>query len=220
MDDGLKKLLDDRRAFIFDLDGTIADTERIHWEAHNIVLKKNFGIEVDLEHIYSYLGTPEEVFLKQIEKDYNIDIAGPKGKGYEKYSKERVKVAEKLILKNAAPFPFILEVLKSGVLGIRIYLVSAQNRSMIHKMLKSWDLLRFFGENNTCICDETKTKTYYYDYIFNKLIKNAEPNEVVLFEDVNKYLLEGKKRGFITVGIDSGFGKDKLQADYVIDQRK
>ena len=220
MDDGLKKLLDDRRAFIFDLDGTIADTERIHWEAHNIVLKKHFGIEVDLEHIYSYLGTPEEIFLKQIEKDYNIDIAGPKGKGYEKYSKERVKVAEKLILKNAKPFPFILEVLKSGVLGIRIYLVSAQNRSMIYKMLKSWDLLRFFGENNTCICDETKTKTYYYDYIFNKLIKNAEPNEVVLFEDVNKYILEGKKRGFITVGIDSGFGKDPLQADYVINQRK
>ena len=100
---------------------------------------------------------------------------------------------------------------------MRIYLVSAQNRSMIHKMLKAWDMLRFFNDENTCICDEVKTKPYYYDYIFTKLIKNAEPKEVVLFEDVNKYILEGKKRGFITVGIDSGFGKDKLEADYVID---
>ena len=64
-----------------------------------------------------------------------------------------------------------------------------------------------------------RIKTNHYDYIFEKLIKNAEPNEVVLFEDVNKYLQEGKKRGFITIGIDSGFGKDKLEADYVIDVR-
>ena len=31
-----------------------------------------FGIEVDLDHIYTYLGKPESVFLKEIEKDYGI----------------------------------------------------------------------------------------------------------------------------------------------------
>ena len=42
----------------------------------------------------------------------------------------------------------------------------------------------------------------------------------VLFEDVNKYLLEGKKRGFKTVGIDSGFGCPITDADYIIDTRE
>ena len=219
MDAKLKKLLDDKRAYIFDLDGTIADTERIHWEAHNMVLKKHFGIEVDLPHIYSYLGTPESVFLKQIEKDYNIDIAGPKGNGYEKYIKERNKVAEKLILKTAQPFPFMTEILR-GTMGISIFLVSAQNRSLIHKQLKAWNLLGKFTEYNTFIVEGDKTKPYYYDYIFEKVLKNANPNEVVLFEDVNKYLEEGKKRGFITVGISNGFGKEEVQGDFTINAKE
>ena len=216
MDAKLKKFLGDKRAYIFDLDGTIADTERIHWEAHNMVLKKRYGIEVDLPHIYSYLGTPESVFLKQIEKDYNIDIGGPKGKGYDKYIKERNKVAEKLILKTAKPFPFMTELLE-GTFGISIFLVSAQNRSLIHKMLNSWGLLGTFTDVNTFIVEGDKTKPYYYDFIFEKILKNAKPEEVVLFEDVNKYLEEGKKRGFVTVGINNGFGKEEVKSDFTID---
>lgn len=218
MDAKLKKILGDKRAYIFDLDGTIADTERIHWEAHNMVLKKRFGIEVDLPHIYSYLGTPESVFLKQIEKDYNIDIGGPKGKGYDKYIKERNKTAEKLILKNSKPFPFMTELLE-GTFGISIFLVSAQNRSLIHKMLQSWGLLGTFTDVNTFIVEGDKTKPYYYDFIFEKILKNAKPEEVVLFEDVNKYLEEGKKRGFVTVGINNGFGKEEVVSDFTIDAR-
>lgn len=218
MDAKLKKILGDKRAYIFDLDGTIADTERIHWEAHNMVLKKRFGIEVDLPHIYSYLGTPENVFLKQIEKDYNIDIGGPKGKGYDKYIKERNKTAEKLILKNSKPFPFMTELLE-GTFGISIFLVSAQNRSLIHKMLQSWGLLGTFTDVNTFIVEGDKTKPYYYDFIFEKILKNAKPEEVVLFEDVNKYLEEGKKRGFVTVGINNGFGKEEVISDFTIDAR-
>ena len=220
MDAKFKKFLGDKRAYIFDLDGTIADTERIHWQAHNMVLKKRFGIEVDLPHIYSYLGTPESVFLKQIEKDYNIDIGGPKGKGYEKYIKERNKVAEKLILKTSRPFPFMQELL-DDTFGISIFLVSAQNRSLIHKMLGSWGLLGTFTDVNTFIVDgNEKTKPYYYDFIFEKILKNAKPEEVVLFEDVNKYLDEGKKRGFVTVGISNGFGKEEVHADFTIDATK
>lgn len=218
MDAKLKKILGDKRAYIFDLDGTIADTERIHWEAHNMVLKKRFGIEVDLPHIYSYLGTPESVFLKQIEKDYNIDIGGPKGKGYDKYIKERNKTAEKLILKTSKPFPFMTELLE-GTFGISIFLVSAQNRSLIHKMLQSWGLLGTFTDVNTFIVEGDKTKPYYYDFIFEKILKNAKPEEVVLFEDVNKYLEEGKKRGFVTVGINNGFGKEEVVSDFTIDAR-
>lgn len=214
-----KKMLGSKRCYIFDLDGTIADTERIHWIAHNQLLKKKYGIEVDLEHIFSYLGKPETIFIKEIEKDYNIDIGGPKGKGYEKYFKERNKIAEKLILKTANPFPFMKEIL-ADTMGIQIALTSAQNRTLIRKMLSTWGLAGTFTEKNTFVVEGDKTKPYYYDHIFKEVLKNAAPTDVILFEDVNKYLVEGKNRGFVTIGIHNGFGNEQLTADYVIDATK
>ncbi len=218
MTDKFRKILGNKRAYIFDLDGTIADTERIHWEAHNQLLKKKFGVEVDIQHIYSYLGKPETVFIKEIERDYNINIGGDNGKGYEKYFKERNKIAEKLILSKSHPFPFMQEVL-ADTFGISIFLVSAQNRHLILKMLKAYGLLGKFSDTNTFVVEGNKTKPFYYDYIFKNILKNAQGGDVVLFEDVNKYLQEGKQRGFVTIGIDNGFGNETLEADFVIDAK-
>jgi len=214
MDKRLKKLLDDKRCYIFDLDGTLADTERLHWVAHNQILKKEYGIEVDHDHILSYLGKPEEVFLEEIERDYNIKIQDK-----EKYSKKRAKLAIKIILKESRPFDFIREVLADN-LGIKIFLVSAQNKSVAQKIIKKWNFDRYFGESNSCYCDKTHAvKNDFYDVILKRL-GNAKPEEVVLFEDVNKYLKIGKEHGFTTIGIDSGFGEKITEADIVIDTRE
>src|SRR5262249_21115620 len=50
------------RGVLFDLDGTLADTERLHWEAFNVVLAE-FGVQVDIEeyrrHWIAVDGGPE-----------------------------------------------------------------------------------------------------------------------------------------------------------------
>ena len=214
MDKKLQKLLDDKRCYIFDLDGTLADTERLHWVAHNELLKKEYGIEVDHDHILSYLGKPEEVFLEEIERDYNIKILDK-----EKYSKKRAKLAIKIILKESRPFDFIREVL-AGVLGIKVFLVSAQNKSVAKKILKKWNFDRYFGDSNSLYCDKTHpVKSDFYDEILRSL-PNCKPEEVILFEDVNKFLKIAKEHGFTAIGIDSGFGAKITEADIVIDTRE
>lgn len=214
MDKDLKKLLDLKRCFVFDFDGTLADTERLHWEAHNQILKAEYGIEVDHEHILSYLGKPEEVFLSEIERDYNIVIENK-----EKYSKKRAKAAIKLLLTQSEPFQFIKEVLED-TFGIRLFLVSAQNKNVAFKVLRKWNLYRYFNEQNSFFCDKDHpVKSDYYP-IINNILHNPKPGNVVLFEDVNKYLALGKQAGWITIGIDSGFGETITEADLVIDTRE
>ena len=50
------------RGVLFDLDGTLADTEPLHWQAYNAVLGE-FGVAVDLEeyrrHWIAVDGGPE-----------------------------------------------------------------------------------------------------------------------------------------------------------------
>ena len=215
MDDNLKKIIDQKRAFIFDFDGTLADTERLHWVAHNEILKKEYGIEVDHEHILSYLGKPEETFLSEIERDYNITIENK-----EKYSKKRAKLAIKIILKEAEPFKFIQDVLNNVPFGARVYLVSAQNKGVVLKIMKKWSFYRFFNENNSFFCDKNHpVKSDFYNVI-KGMLKTTAPDRFVLFEDVNKYIKIGKEHGFVTVGIDSGFGEKITDADFVIDTSK
>ncbi len=215
MDKELEKILSDKRCYIFDLDGTLGDTERLHWVAHNQILKAQYGIEVDREHILSYLGKPEEVFLELIEKDYNIKIENK-----QKYSKKRAKLAVKIILKESKPFEFIKEVLQNCALGTRIFLVSAQNKSVALKIMKKWEFTKYFNETNSYFCDNAHpTKVDLYPEIM-KALRNAKPHEVVFFEDVNRYLKIGKELGYITIGIDSGFGEKITEADYIINTKE
>ena len=54
MDAKLEQILKNKRAYIFDLDGTLADSEKLQWEAHKLTLKKMFNVDLDNEHIYTY----------------------------------------------------------------------------------------------------------------------------------------------------------------------
>ncbi|MCR5350728.1 MAG: HAD hydrolase-like protein [Acholeplasmatales bacterium] len=214
MDAKLENILKNKRAYIFDLDGTLADSEKLQWEAHKLTLKKMFNVDLDNEHIYTYLGLPEPDLFMAFEKDFNFSMGGEKG--YEKYAKARMKTAAKIVLKEAEPFRYVNEVLANTGLGIRFCLVTAQNKDLVKKMLKKWNYGGSFNERNIYYCDKGRNKAFYYDYFFKNVVKNAKPEEVILFEDVNKWLKEGKARGFTTVGIDNNFGNEQLEADLVV----
>ncbi|MDR3216217.1 MAG: HAD family phosphatase [Clostridiaceae bacterium] len=67
------EILRDKRLLIFDLDGTVADTESLHWEAYNILLEKQ-GTHLDEADILRYIGRPEREIYADIERDKGIKI--------------------------------------------------------------------------------------------------------------------------------------------------
>lgn len=67
-------LFNNKKIMIFDLDGTIADTETFHWKAYNQLLKNKFNIELSMDNISRYIGNAEINIYSMIKKDYNIDF--------------------------------------------------------------------------------------------------------------------------------------------------
>jgi len=71
----LRHILKDKKVFVMDFDGTIADTESLHWITYNPLLKK-YGVEfteADV-HKYSSIGCTEVQIYAEIKKDFNIDF--------------------------------------------------------------------------------------------------------------------------------------------------
>lgn len=59
----LNFLFNNKKIMIFDLDGTIADTETFHWKAYNQLLKNKFNIELSMDNISKYIGNAEIIFI-------------------------------------------------------------------------------------------------------------------------------------------------------------
>ena len=64
-------------AYIFDFDGTLADTEGFHFDVYKRLLKARYGVDLDWPHWLHYIGRTDPDFHRMMEKDYGIAIDSP-----------------------------------------------------------------------------------------------------------------------------------------------
>lgn len=89
----ISELIINKKVFVFDFDGVVAHTERLQWEAYNVVLKK-YNVMITKEKWLNYIGTSEREIYKMIKKDFNIQF------DEEKILQERLNVYLKLVEKK------------------------------------------------------------------------------------------------------------------------
>jgi len=64
------------KAVLFDMDGVIIDSEPLHYQAENRLMK-TFGFEMTVADLEVYVGMRDPDMLTQIIKDYNLQISLP-----------------------------------------------------------------------------------------------------------------------------------------------
>ena len=199
-------LLNNKKGFIFDLDGTIADTETLHWEAYNVLLKE-YGVHLTNEHIQRYIGNSEISIYKMIKSDFSIDFND------EDFISRRIEIYLELVAeKNLRPFPFIYDILKSS--NAKNAIVTSQIPPVVKRLLTLWGLDEYFPEERRFCCHDGRyKKSEIYKNISEHLGFNCtlDPYEVVLFEDSMHYLREGQRQGFTTVGVEHQFNRNLLK---------
>lgn len=194
IDEVLKK----KKVAVFDLDGTLIDSEPLHFKAHNEVLKEGWGIELSETDILKYIGLNEKKICNMLEEEYNIQIDA------DDYADKRVgKYVE--MSKDIKPYSYTKEFFKNY--NIKPILLSSQKEFVIESLFTRWGWNEIFPkENRISLQDNLKTKKEIYE----EILKEYDKEEVIVFEDAIGVLKNAKELGIDHVAVMQHFNKDLL----------
>ncbi len=175
------------KGFIFDLDGTLLDSEPAYLLADMILLKE-YGIEFTKEMKEKYIGAGNLEEMKDFKKMYkNIhetvdELVDKKNRIYLDIIGKGVPVYEKMfnMLKHA----------KS--LGLKTALASGTSQEVLEKILSNLDLEKYFDTFlSTELVGASKPNPAVFLESLNRL--GLDSNECVVFEDSHHGVVAAKK---------------------------
>jgi len=165
-----KVIITDKTYLIFDLDGTIIDTDKANFLSYQEAVKKVKNME--LKSLYK----GNERFTRE---KLNLIIPNLTIKEYEKIIKIKTDAFDKY-LKNTKSNNAILEIIKQFSQTNKIILATNSHAIKANLLLKYYNLFNIFDKK---YYQESylKSKDNKYQYILNDL--NVTPSNVIIFED-------------------------------------
>ena len=207
-------MLENKKAVIFDLDGTLVDSMWM-WKAIDIEYLGKFGhslpetLQKDIEGM-SFSETAvyfKETFqipdsLEQIKSEWNR-------MAYDKYTKE---VPLKKGVKR------FLDYCKDN--GIKLGIATSNSRELVESTIDALNIRKYFDYIMTS-CDVAKGKPAPDVYLATARILGVEPSECLVFEDIIMGIMAGKNAGMEVCAVEDEFSinhteEKKELADYYI----
>ncbi|MBN2100428.1 HAD family phosphatase [Candidatus Dojkabacteria bacterium] len=216
--EGIKEEIRRKKAFIFDMDGTIVDLEQLNYRGYADTLKKFFNIDLsndDYQRFFSGKRTKEGfdgVLADRKVSEYDVDELISdfrKGKRYnlENHPDEVIKLKDGV--------PDLLHFLKN-----RCYptcLATSSVREFATLILKHFDLEKLFDFTLTAEdVSEGKPSPQIYNIAVERV--GVDKQEAVVFEDSRNGIASAKSAGILCVGVLTEGLNDSYvnSADFVI----
>lgn len=138
MDKDLRELCS-RKAFLFDFDGVITDSEPYVFEVLKQMIKDNFGIELPYSDINMTIGCSDrkvaEYIANEYHIDYSVELSEKLKKNYPDYYFE---------YEDIKPFPYLRELLSIlKARGRKVAIVSSTDRAHLEAALSRMGLSGF-----------------------------------------------------------------------------
>lgn len=209
-------LLSGVKLCVFDMDGTMADTESLHWEAYNRLLVKKYGIALKDEDISRYIGNPEVRIYRMIENDYHIVI------DTQSFLKERIQVYLQLVREKKLPlFDWVGDFI-SACKNVPVMLLTSQVPEVVDDLMTYFGLDDFIPKNmRISVHDGVVTKAQ----VFENPSKYAGINEpltdaeIAVFEDSEHVAQLAYSFGYTVIGIRHKYNVKSLKHCHaIIDQ--
>lgn len=191
------------QALLFDMDGVLVDTEKIHQESRLRIYSK-YGMDFELLKDIPVNGrNTDSIFM-----DVHARLPFPVPLAQVIREKRDIFVA--LLKEPILPLPGIKDILSRYRGRLKIALVSASARQNIDAVMRNTGLFVYF---DAMVCAED-VKFYKPDpegYLMGARKLGVEPASCVVFEDSRIGVLAAKNAGMRVVGVKTGYGTDDLR---------
>ena len=182
---------------LFDLDGTLVDTEPLHFESQNRVLEKLGARPMPAEEFERYVGWAEVPFWTEVARDYGLapsprELAALRTEAL----LELYESAEIVVLPGVAD---LLEALAG--LGVPCAVASSSPRRQIEATLERAGLAHFMGAVRSGHDDVERGKPEPDVYLAAAAALGVEAAGCVAIEDSRTGVASAKAAGCFTVAI-------------------
>lgn len=193
------------KAFIFDMDGVIIDSEKYYALAIQ-GLVKDYGYEVDQVYTNQFIGMTNTKTFEKIISDFNIDSTPAELTEKMMVYKERYDEEQGLIF-----YPGILALLKRlKAHGFRLAIASSSRMNEIKQTVDALDAHEYFdflvsGE------DINKSKPDPGIYLHTAELLKMDPSQCIVIEDSHNGARAAKAAGMYCIGyIDTQYPPQDL----------
>lgn len=206
MDNKLFELLQNKKVFIFDYDGTLVDNNSLNFEVMKRYFKR-YGKECDFKTYMELHTLTAKQLNKKCSQIFGVELP------FEQTVKDYLKLVDEVFGKAKQEcFSYVKELIKTFK-DVQFVLLSNNLVDYLEGQLKKLGVYTRFNKILGC-ASLNITKEEVYNNV--EIMLGAKPEECVLFEDSLNYLIEGKKCKMTTIGIESRFNENTLKADYII----
>lgn len=210
MDKDLRELCS-RKAFLFDFDGVITDSEPYVFEVLKQMIKDNFGIELPYSDINMTIGCSDrkvaEYIAKEYHIDYSVELSEKLKKNYPDYYFEYGGIK---------PFPYLrdlLSILKDR--GRKVAIVSSTDRAHLEAALSRMGLSGFI---DTIISgsDVQNKKPSPEPYLKGLEALSVDKQDAVVIEDSPTGIQSAVNAGIDCIGFEGSEVKQDTEKASII----
>lgn len=200
------------KAFIFDMDGVIIDSEPLHFESDRMVMR-DFGIELTDEELNRYVGVDNPQMWSELRDKYEINL--PIDELLERQHANKIKILSTEKLQTIPGIPELISDLKDK--GIAIALASSSAMEFIQLVLDKLGITHSF---DVVVSGEQVEKGKPEPDIFLKTAEllKVNPAHCVVLEDSKHGVNAAKRAGMKCIGFinpNSG-NQDLSKADKIV----
>src|SRR5690606_8710158 len=200
------------KAILFDFDGTLVDSEKIHFDAWNEVLK-DYGLAVDYNsYLKKFAGIPTILNAERLIEENKLDISVE-----EIVEKGKEIFREHIGTKDPEFMPHALETLRFFYKKrLPMALVTGSPREQVDPILKNKDLEKFFRTTIT-YDDVANSKPDPEGYLKAAAFLGFSKEEYLVFEDTATGTKAAKAAGLTCYAIqtEAGIHQNLSHADRI-----